>query len=224
MKLLTKVRSILTPSTKTTSSVAAIALLYLLLPPSRAEDLSGNLTQAAKPGITIPVVATVTVGQLPASLVVSPDSKFVYVADLSGISVIDTATNQVSSTISVSGHPTGIAITPDGGTLYCAENPSNTVLQISTATQQVTNAYATGSDPQVPAVSTNGTLVYIPNEVDTTVTVISNGELQSPIVCNGSPVYVIFTSDGTKAYIGVSTISHAEIVVVDTQLDILQTP
>jgi YVTN family beta-propeller protein len=215
MKSLTNIPSRLTRSRQASSACLAVVLALCLPALGQTQEVLRNSAQEAKPDLTIPVVATITVGQLPASLVVSPDSKFVYVADLSGISVIDTATNQVSSTISVSGQPTGIAITPDGSTLYCAENGSNAVLQISTATQQVTNTYATGSDPQVPAVSPNGTLVYIPNETGTTVTVISNGELQSPIVCDGPPVYAIFTSDGTQAYVGVAK-SHPEIVIVDT--------
>jgi YVTN family beta-propeller protein len=66
------------------------------------------------------VVATVHVGRLPSSLVVSPDSSLVYVGneDSGSISGIDAATNKVAFTIGVSGDPFYLAITPDGTKLY----------------------------------------------------------------------------------------------------------
>ena len=149
------------------------------------------------------VVATVPVGALPFSLVVSPDNSLVYVGNEgpNSISAINTATNQVSFTINLSGLPFYLAITPDGSKLHCIELDTNADFEFSTVTKKLIQNYATGPSPQQLAISPDGHLVYIPNAYNGTVTVISNDSLQSPIVVKGSPVAAIFSPDGKHAYI-----------------------
>ncbi|MGE7625325.1 YncE family protein [Viridibacillus sp. NPDC096237] len=53
------------------------------------------------------------------------------------VSVIDTATNTVFTTIPVGLKPVGTAITPDGTLVYIVNKGSNTVSVISTATNTV---------------------------------------------------------------------------------------
>lgn len=149
------------------------------------------------------VVATVPVGRLPYSLVVSPDSTLVYVGneDSNSISGINAATNKAAFTISVSGSPSYLAITPDGTKLYADVFNSNADLEFSTVTQQLVQSYATGTAPTGQAVSPDGTLVYIANQDNGTVTPISNNSLLSPITVGGFPVAVAFTPDGSHAYV-----------------------
>lgn len=71
------------------------------------------------------VVDTITVGKHPYDVVVSPDSKKVYVTNAGDatVSVINAVTNTVSDTISNIGelpysNPMHIVITPDGSTIY----------------------------------------------------------------------------------------------------------
>ena len=75
MKTSNNAWSLLTPSTRIDSVVVALVLANCFSPSSSAQDLSS--AEAINAKITVPVVATVTVGELPASLVVSPDSQFV---------------------------------------------------------------------------------------------------------------------------------------------------
>jgi YVTN family beta-propeller protein len=149
------------------------------------------------------VVATVPVGTLPFSLVVSPDSSLVYVGNenSNSISGINTATNEVAFTISVSGQPFYLAITPDGTKLYSTVLGSNADLELSTITRQLVQSYGTGAQPGAQAVSPDGSLVYISNAGDGTVTVISNNSLLSPITVGGNPVALVFTPDGSRAYV-----------------------
>ena len=147
------------------------------------------------------VVATISVGSLPDSLVVSSGSNLVYVANEAySISVIDATNNTVGSTIPVTGQPFFLALS-SAGYLYCTEYYSSVDLQISLATQRVTNTYPTGNGPRVQAVSPDGTLVYVPNYLDGTVTVISNGVVQTPISVGGNPVFAIFRPEGDYAYV-----------------------
>jgi YVTN family beta-propeller protein len=72
---------------------------------------------------------------------VTPDGKFVYVADaLTGdVSAIATATNTVTATIVVeSGFPNHIALTPDGKFVYVSHLEDKTVSVIDTTTNTVT--------------------------------------------------------------------------------------
>jgi YVTN family beta-propeller protein len=149
------------------------------------------------------VVATVPVGSLPFSLVVSPDSSLVYVGNesLNSISGINAATNKVAFTISVSGQPFYLAITPHGTKLYATLLGSNADLEFSTVTRQLVQSYGTGASPGPQAVSPDGSLVYISNLDDGTVTVISKNSLLSPITVGGSPVALAFTPNGSSAYV-----------------------
>src|SRR5215470_11885649 len=63
------------------------------------------------------------------------------------VSVIDTATNTVVSTIPVGISPAGVAVTPDGSNVYVTNFTSNTVSVIDTATNTVVSTIPVGSAP-----------------------------------------------------------------------------
>jgi YVTN family beta-propeller protein len=69
------------------------------------------------------------VGTYPVSAVVTPDGRYLYVANMlsSNISVINTATSSVEETIPLDGNIHGTVLTADGGHLYvlCAINDNN---------------------------------------------------------------------------------------------------
>ncbi len=73
---------------------------------------------------------------------------FAYITnyDDNTVSVIDTATNKVTSTVPVGLGPGGVAVAPDGKKVYVANNDSNSVSVIDTATNSVT-ANITASHP-----------------------------------------------------------------------------
>lgn len=148
MKTSSRTWSLGTPSTQIASVFAALVLAFCFSPSSSAQDLTS--AKAINSKITVPVVATVTVGQLPVSLVVSPDSQFVYVADASGVSVIDAATNQVrqlQSPIVLDGIPSLVVFTPDSSHAYVAAyvKTRHPLLLIDTATESVTSVVKTGN-------------------------------------------------------------------------------
>ena len=81
-------------------------------------------------------------GSDPDGLVVSPDSKTVYVVDAgsNSVSVIDATSSTVKTAISVGSRPEFAAITPNGKTLYVTNyNDGNGIVSvISTASNTVT--------------------------------------------------------------------------------------
>src|SRR5260370_40106277 len=80
---------------------------------------------------------------------VSPDGGKLYVANLDGnsVSVADTATNTVTTTIPVGSGPQGVAVTPDGSEVYVTNYNDNTVSVIATATNTVTATIGVGNGP-----------------------------------------------------------------------------
>ena len=77
-------------------------------------------------------------GQFPAPVAVTPNGSFAYVGNRfsNNISVIDTATNTVTTTVPI-GDPTGIAITPNGAFAYVTDGTSGVVNVIDLATNTV---------------------------------------------------------------------------------------
>jgi YVTN family beta-propeller protein len=64
------------------------------------------------------------------------------------VSVIDTATNRVSATITVGSDPGGVAVTPDGGKVYVANIDSDNVSAIAASTNKVIATITVGSAPR----------------------------------------------------------------------------
>jgi PQQ-dependent catabolism-associated beta-propeller protein len=85
----------------------------------------------------------------PMGVVVSADGKRVYVANGRGgtISLIDAATNAVTTTVPVGQRPWGIDLTSDGRKLYTANGPSNDVSVVEAGKLQVIKKVPVGKVP-----------------------------------------------------------------------------
>jgi YVTN family beta-propeller protein len=102
-------------------------------------------------------INTINVGTDPGSVAVSPDGSTVYVGTRQGISVIDTASDTVTASISQSeAIPFDVVLSPDGQTLYAG---AGELLVISTKTDTVS---ATNSSVCVAnlAIALDGKTVY----------------------------------------------------------------
>ena len=92
----------------------------------------------------------------------------VYVANVDGssVSVINTSTNAVISTIAVGSEPRNLVLTPDGTRVYVPNRGSDNVSVIATATNTViaTVTDASFDEPYAAAVTADGTEVWIANK------------------------------------------------------------
>ena len=130
------------------------------------------------------VIATVKVGENPDCIVVSPDSKTVYVANNNGtngcnssVSVIDAfdlPRYTVEATICISDYALYLALSPDGNTLYVSEyppslntDPSANVVEVYDVTNPTNPSFRTrlkvGDDVGGLAASPDGTKLYVTN-------------------------------------------------------------
>ena len=178
------------------------------------------------------VVATVSVGNGPVSVAITPDGGTVYVTNLDGtVSVISTATNAVVTTLALgSGAPAvGVAVSPDGTKAFVGNTTANTVSVINTTTNTIVATVPAGTDPSGVVFSPSGALAYVVNDqavsvVDTNTNAVTttipvpagNGATNGPgvaITPNGAFVYV---SGGEGNASVVNTVSNTVTGTVST--------
>lgn len=159
---------------------------------------------------------------LASQIIHSPDGSRVYalyegsVGFPPSVLVIDAVTNTPVTTITNVGvAPLGEAISPDGKTLYVADQ-LHAVFLIDTTTNTITGSIpiATGF-PDSVAVTPDGKHVYVGLEVANAVTIIdttTNTEVGPVIPIGTGPFRLAITPDGTQLYVAAST----ETVAINT--------
>jgi YVTN family beta-propeller protein len=89
------------------------------------------------------------------------------------LTVINTATNTVVTTIAVGWKPIGVCVNGDGSRVYVTNNIDNTVSVINTATNTVLSTIPVGTDPLGASVTADGSRLYIANKGSNNVSVIN---------------------------------------------------
>ena len=137
------------------------------------------------------------------------------------VSVIDTATNQVTATVNVGSYPYGVAISPDGTKVYVANSDNPGIVSvISTITNQVVATVPVGQYPYGVAVTPRGTKVYVtegydPGQVSVIDTVTN--QVAATVNVGKAPTGIAVTPDGTKVY--VANGGNSNVSVINTATD-----
>jgi len=109
--------------------------------------------------------ATIPLGSLPGSLVVSPSGSRVYVpigSPSNTVLVIDTKTNTViRNPLPFGRDPARVAVSPNGSHIYVTNSVSNTVSVIDTTTNTVVATIEVGRNVGGVAVAPHGSQVYV---------------------------------------------------------------
>ena len=151
------------------------------------------------------VITQVPVGNQPFSLATTPDGSRLYSANFVGgsVSVIDTATNTVTATLSGGGMrtPTSLAVAPDGSRVYMVDFNANRLFVIDTATNTVTAGLGGLAGPEGVSITPDGAHLYIADAANNTVTVVETATLTitATIPVGRAPVSTLV--DGTTAYV-----------------------
>ena len=84
-----------------------------------------------------------------AQVALSPSGRYLYTADggANRVSVIDTRSKRVVTSVPVGSQPLSVAVSPDGGTLYTANGPSNDVSLVDLAAKQIVKKITAGNRP-----------------------------------------------------------------------------
>jgi YVTN family beta-propeller protein len=139
--------------------------------------------------------------------------------------VIASGTNTVVATVTLPGlasSPFGVAVTPDGKSVYVTSSGDNTVYVIATASKSILTSVPVGPGPRGVAVTPDGARVYVTNENGDSVSVIAtatNSVIATvPLPAGSQPIGVAVTPDGTNVYVADlgNTPGHSTASVIAT--------
>ncbi len=140
------------------------------------------------------IIKKIEVGGRPLNIDVTPDGKFLYVAnfDLNNVQKIDTQTDSLVSIISNIDSSRGIGISPDGKFAYVTNILSNKVTVIDLNTDTIIKTISVGAMPTSVAINKENNCVYISNQGEPSVSVIdiSKNEVIKTIPVANNPINV----------------------------------
>lgn len=131
------------------------------------------------------------------------------------VSVIDSRTGKLETTLEIGDRPRGIGLSPDQKTLYVALSEENAIGMVDVATLEFLGKLKAGEDPETFDVHPNGNL-YLSNEDDAKATVVnpSTGEIVTEIRVGLEPEGVAVSPDGSIVL--VTSESTNMVHVIDT--------
>ena len=188
---------------------------------------TGPQTSASSPSAvsvistaTDKVTAHWTLPGAPAQIRFSAGGDRVYVATSGGVAVYSTATRKPVGFIRGLGDPRGLAVSPDGKSLYVTGTESNQLYVISTATDRVTRVIKVGEMPWQVVASPDGKTVYVANPDSNSISVISvasgaaTAKVTSTLTVPGVPDTLALTPNGQQLWVGARI--AAKVVVLNT--------
>jgi len=133
-----------------------------------------------------------------------------YVADsaANAVSVIDPATNAVTTTIDVGVSPSHLAVAPAASRVYVTNTGSNTVSAIDTSIQDVVATIPVGDQPSGIAANASGSRVYVLNHAGVVEVIdTSSNTIVATVTVGGTDGNIAVTPDGSKVYVASGKVS-----------------
>jgi YVTN family beta-propeller protein len=118
------------------------------------------------------------------------------------VSVIDTQTRKVVTTIPVGQTPIGIVASPDSETIYVAAFSAAAIAAISVKSQSVIGTIPLPSSPYALAVSPDGQRLYVTGDFPASgyVVALANNSIVGTFPIGSQPRNIIITPDGNTVY------------------------
>lgn len=170
--------------------------------------INGDKAYVTNWGGRLPVKGDKTAMSARTAVVVDPKTG---IASSGTVSVIDINTRKVLKEINVHLHPSGMALCPDGTTLYVANANSDLISVINTRTDHVIKdinpkpmaELPFGSAPNALAISGNGKTMYVANGGNNLIAVINlkTDKVIGLIPTGWYPGAVILSKDGNELFV-----------------------
>ena len=131
------------------------------------------------------------------------------------ISVINSQTNKLETTIDVGQQPRGIGLSPDRSELYVALGKEDKIVVIDPVSLKILRDLDSGDDPEAFAIHPNGNL-YISNEEDNMATVLNptTGETIAQIKVGIEPEGVAVSPDGKRVIVTSESTNMLHVISV----------
>jgi len=177
-------------------------------------DVYGGKVLVINDGI---VKDEIKVGSGPEYLEVSPNGKFLYVANLwSPISVVDLQQKKVIKEIDSGKTPHGLSFTNDGSRLFIVNMKSNTLSVIDAENHEIISTITVGEKPEYVALTPDESFAYVSNLGSNTVSIVDTKSFKvvNEIQVGNGPHGIAFSSNGDFVY--VSNMKGNDVSVIDT--------
>lgn len=154
---------------------------------------------------TLEIDQAIRVGPVPKFLAVTPDDRYVVVANWCGfdVSIVAVATGEEVARIPVGRHPRGVAVTPDSSTAYVAIMGSRNIAVIDLGTFEVSTIENVGRSPRHLVLSPDGSILYasLNGEGALAKIDIATGEVLQKVTTGAAPRSMAISDDGTALYV-----------------------
>jgi len=142
----------------------------------------------------------------PLALAADSQGKTIYIAEATAnqIAVFDVSSGKVTKVISLPDPPSGLALAPDGQTLYVTgAAPNGRVHVVNAKTGKVSSSLPAGHTPTAPVVSPDGKTLYICNTFNNNVAIynLASKKLQATIPVPREPIAATLTPDGKLLFV-----------------------
>jgi YVTN family beta-propeller protein len=176
-----------------------------------ASQQAGTLTRVA------PAAAEISVGAGPAQAAAGPDG-LIYLAhpDRRSVTVVDGRTDAVLRHLAFAGQPFGLAVTPDGASLFVGDWSGDRVVKISALTGAVEGSAAVGRDPAALVVDRRGRL-YVADRESRQISVVDTTAMVriATVPVGEAPFALALSPAENRLY--VANVRSGDLSVIDTQ-------
>jgi len=173
-----------------------------------------SITRRGRPPFYVLVLAVVFAGittaepvyRAPVAIAVNSAGQTLYVGEFAAnaVAVINTADNAVTRRIALPEPPGGLALSPDGGTLYVTNAaPAGCVRFVDVASGQVSGVVQIGHTPLSPLLSADGARLYVCNRFTNDVSVIDVASMKevARVGVIREPVAAALSPDGRFLFV-----------------------
>jgi PQQ-dependent catabolism-associated beta-propeller protein len=171
----------------------------------------------------------VPIGDDPEIFDISADGKTLFVSNEedSMLNVIDLVAGKRTSQVKVSGEPEGVKLSADGKLVYVTSEVAGVVHAVEVASGKILHNMKVGKRPRRFALSPDGGTLWVTNELDASVSVIDTKthtvvatlafEVKGARKADITPVGLVFTRDGKRAFVALGRANHVAFVDVATR-------
>ncbi|MFC1762140.1 c-type cytochrome, partial [Planctomycetota bacterium] len=165
----------------------------------------------------------------PLSVIAAHDGQTLYVAQgtAGAIVYVDVSSGKVTRSVPLGGELNGLALAPDGKTLYAAVGGfAGQIHIVNIASGEIESSLDVGHTPTAPAVSTDGKTLYVCQRFEDRVIAIdlTTQEIVAKVPVIREPVATAITPDGKKLFVanflpagrGDGDYAAATVTVIDT--------
>jgi YVTN family beta-propeller protein len=168
-------------------------------------------------GASLVAVAALVTGGMPMAAAQDAAPKaYVGLFGDNAVTVVDTATNQVTKTVPIPTGPHGLVITPDNKWVYASSDGDSVVSVINTTTDEVSSSIDVGTMPHGLAITPDGSRVLVAGFGTDQVEAIDTGTNQVvwkvPVP---QPHNLAITADGQTAYAASQKTGSQALAIID---------